>query len=172
VRSDRVATTMPMIEQLVRSIDPQQRVMRLRTMDEIVAETMSDSRFDAWLYGVFAALALMLTMIGVYGLVAFFVAQRTNEIGIRLALGASRGGVLAMVLKQGAGLIVAGLAVGLAGAVFVTRSFEKLLYGVKANDPRAFVAVALVLLIVGAIASLIPARRASKVDPMIALRYE
>ncbi|HTP31249.1 MAG TPA: FtsX-like permease family protein [Candidatus Acidoferrales bacterium] len=117
-------------------------------------------------------LALLLTAIGVYGLLAFAVASRTSEIGTRMALGASCANVLALVLKQGAGLIAAGLLLGLAGALAVTRSLSTLLFGVQATDPYTFAAVAVLLLAVGLAASYFPARRAMKVDPMTALRYE
>ena len=141
-------------------------------MDSVVAATTANSRFDAWLFGAFAALALLLTGIGVYGLLAFSVARRTNEIGTRMALGASRLEVLGMVLRQGLGLVGAGLLLGLAGAFAVTRSLTSLLFGVRPTDPLSFGLVAAVLIGVGLLASYIPARRATKVDPMVALRYE
>jgi putative ABC transport system permease protein len=152
--------------------DPRLRVQRMRTVDEIVAATTADSRFDAWLFGAFAALALVLTTVGVYGLLSFSVARRTAEIGTRMALGASRGDVLRMVLWQGVGLVAAGLVLGLAGAVVLTRSLQDLLFGVKATDPLSFACVAVLLLAVGLAASYFPARRATKVDPLVALRYE
>ncbi len=153
-------------------MDPNQRVDRVRTMDEILSSTTADSRFDAWLFGAFAALALALTAIGIYGLLSFMVARRTNEFGTRMALGASRGDVLRLVLKQGVTLTAVGLAFGLAGALVLGRSLSSLLFGVGATDPLSFAAVSVVLLSVGAIASYIPARRATKTDPMAALRYE
>lgn len=153
-------------------VDPRQRIERVRAMESILAGGTANSRFDAWLFGGFAALALLLTAIGVYGLLAFSVARRTNEIGTRMALGASRFEVLRMVLRQGLGLVCIGLALGLAGAFAVTRSLTTLLFNVTPTDPVSFAAVAAVLIGAGLLASYIPARRATKVDPLIALRYE
>ena len=130
------------LQQAIAEIEPRQKIERLRPMDAILARTTADSRFDAWLFGLFAALALVLTAIGVYGLLAFSVARRTNEIGTRMALGASRFEVLRMVLRQGLGLIAIGLALGLAGAFAVTRSLTTLLFGVRPTDPLSFAAVA------------------------------
>jgi putative ABC transport system permease protein len=160
------------LRRAVAEIDPSQRVLRLRTMDEIVASTTATPQFDAWLFGMFAGLALALAAIGVYGLLSFSVAQRRQEIGIRMALGASRADVSKLVLRQGIALTIIGLGLGLAGALFLGRWLSSLLYGVRFRDPFSFVAVSLVLLSVGLIASYIPARRAMKVDPMEALRYE
>jgi putative ABC transport system permease protein len=160
------------VRRAIAEVDAAQRVLNIRMMDEVVAATTARSRFDAWLFGFLAALAMLLTAIGLYGLLSFSVERRTNEIGTRMALGASRSNVLSMVLKQGAGLIVLGLALGLAGALAVTRALETLLFGVKATDPYVFGCVAVALLGVGMLASYLPARRATKVDPMVALRYE
>ena len=114
----------------------------------------------------------MLTAIGVYGLLSFSVARRTSEIGTRMALGASRANVLTLVLKQGVMLIAIGLVLGLAGAFAATRFLAALLFGVRATDPSSFLGVSALLLLVGLLASYLPARRATKVDPMVALRYE
>jgi putative ABC transport system permease protein len=160
------------LRRAVAEMDPHQRVDRVRTMDEILSSTTADSRFDAWLFGAFAAVALALTAIGIYGLLSFTVARRTNEFGTRMALGASRGDVLRLVLKQGVMLTAVGLAIGLAGALVLGRSLSSLLFGVGATDPASFAAVSVVLLGVGVLASYIPARRATKTDPMVALRYE
>ncbi|HJZ94965.1 MAG TPA: ABC transporter permease [Candidatus Solibacter sp.] len=160
------------IRRAIASIDPAQRIGNMRTMEEIVDATTARSRFDAWLFGFLAALAVLLTAIGLYGVLSFAVARRTNEIGTRMALGATRGDVMTMILRQGLALIGIGLAIGLAGAYAATRALTTLLFGVKPTDPYTFVAVAALLIAVGVAASYIPARRATKVDPMVALRYE
>jgi putative ABC transport system permease protein len=172
LRADLTPEIAGRVRLAIADFDPRLRVQRMRTMEEIVSSTTANSRFDAWLFGAFAALALLLTAIGVYGLLSFSVARRTAEIGTRMALGAGRGDVLRMVLRQGVGLVAVGLVVGLAGAVLVTRSLEGLLFGVKPTDPLSFAAVAVLLLAVGLAASYFPARRAMKVDPLVALRYE
>jgi putative ABC transport system permease protein len=172
VRGNLSPTFTQQLLRAVAELDPHQRVNRVRTMDDILASTTADSRFDAWLFGAFAALALLLTAIGIYGLVSFTVARRTGEFGTRMALGASRGDVLRLVLKQGIMLTAIGLLFGLAGALALGRSLSSLLFGVGAADPVSFAAVSAVLLAVGVLASYIPARRATKTDPMVALRYE
>jgi putative ABC transport system permease protein len=160
------------VRQVTAEIDPRHRVDRVRSMDEIVASTTADSRFNALLFGAFAGLALVLAAIGVYGLLAFSVARRTKELGTRMALGASRNAVLKLVLRQGMALVVIGLVFGLAGAIAVARSLKTLLFGVHANDPVSLIGVAALMLCVGFLASYLPARRATKVDPMVALRDE
>jgi putative ABC transport system permease protein len=172
VRADRFAGVADQIRQIVAQVDPRQRVARLRTMDEIVAANTTSPRFDAWLSGIFAGLALVLTAIGVYGLLSFQVARRTVEIGTRMALGASPWSILRLVLKQGTTLVAIGLVLGLGGALALTRSLSSLLFGVRPNDWASFVAVSIVLLLVGCMAGFLPARRATKIDPMVALRYE
>lgn len=172
VRGNLTAGFAGQLRQVVAEIDPRQKVDRLRTMDEIVSATTTDTRFDAWLFGIFAVLALVLTSVGVYGLLAFSVARRTNEIGTRMALGASSGQVLRLVLKEGFVLTAIGLAVGLAGALALTRMLSTLLFGVTVRDPVSFVGVSGLLIAVGLVASYLPARRATKVDPLVALRNE
>ena len=144
----------------------------VKTLEALIAETLGDRRVSMILLGVFAALALLLSSIGIYGVVAFAVSRRTNEIGIRVALGARRRDVLRLVLGQGARMALAGIAVGLAAALGLTRLMSSLLYGVDATDPATFAAVALVLAAVALVAAYVPARRALRVDPMIALRRE
>jgi putative ABC transport system permease protein len=156
----------------VAEVDPRLRVDRVRSMEDIVAASTATSRFDAWLFGILAGVALLLTAAGIYGLLAFSVARRTREIGLRMALGASRGRVIRQILQQGLGLIAMGLAVGLAGAAAVARLLASLLFHVRPADPFSYLAVALLLLAVGLLASYLPARRAARVDPMVALRQD
>jgi putative ABC transport system permease protein len=139
---------------------------------QIISSTTAGSRFDAWLFSCLAALALVLTAIGLYGLLSFLVARRASEIGTRMALGASRAAVLALVLKQGVAVTLVGLTLGLAGALVLTRSLATLPFGVKTTDPASFLGVSVSLLAVGLLASYLPARRATQVDPMVALRDE
>jgi putative ABC transport system permease protein len=153
-------------------VDSSQRVRRLRTMEDVVASTTAQSRFNASLFGIFAGVALAVAAIGVYGLLSFLVAQRRHEIGTRMALGACRADILRLFFKQGLLCTGLGLCVGVAGALLLTRWLSALLYGVQPNDPGSFAAVAAVLLLIGVAASYIPARRATKIDPMVALRNE
>lgn len=156
----------------VNSVDPDLPLAGVKTMDQIVSETLSFDRFGVVLYGSFAALALLLASIGIYGVMAFAVAQRRNEFGIRMALGAGGGQILRLVLREGASLALFGLCLGLGGAYLVGRAMQSNLYGVSALDVRAFGAVAVMLLAAALLACYFPARRASRVDPMVALRDE
>jgi putative ABC transport system permease protein len=141
-------------------------------MDRLMEGATSGESFTMTLLGAFAALALVLAAIGIYGVVSYMVEQRTNEIGIRMALGARQSSVLAMVTRHGLVLASIGILGGLAGAFGLTRFLAKLLYGVKPVDPVTFASVAVALLLVAAMASVIPALRATRVDPVIALRSE
>ena len=141
-------------------------------MEEYLAASVAAPRFSTTLLSIFAGVALVLTIVGLYGVMSYSVAQRTNEIGIRLALGAQTRDVLLMVVKHGSKLILIGLAIGLAAAFALTRWIASLLFGVTAKDPLTFAAVAVLLAIVALIACYVPALRATKVDPMEALRCE
>ena len=160
------------IREQVLAVDPNQPVYDVKTMDERVAVTLETRRFAVVLLGIFGALGLLLAAIGLYGVLAFTVSQRTREIGIHMALGARARDVLLMVIRQGMSLVLVGVVIGIAGAYAVTRTIRSLLFEVGTTDPLTFVAVLLLLLAVGFIACYVPARRATKVDPLVALRYE
>jgi putative ABC transport system permease protein len=160
------------VRQAIWSIDKDLPFTEVRTMDQRLSESFAGRRFHMILLGVFAALALILSLVGIYGVMSYSVAQRIHEIGIRIALGAERRHVLSLVLGHSVVLTLMGLGAGLAGAFGLTRFLGSLLYGVRATDPITFVFVTLVLSAVAIVAGYIPARRATKVDPLVALRYE
>jgi ABC-type antimicrobial peptide transport system permease subunit len=147
-------------------------VAHIRSMDDVVVESTARANFNMTLLTIFAAIALLLAAIGIYGLMAYSVQQRTQEIGIRMALGASSENVRKMVVVQGMILALIGVFIGAAGSLALTRSMASLLYGVKAWDPIVLVSAAVVLSLIALLATYIPARRASRVDPIISLRYE
>ena len=156
----------------MKSLDPLLPAANYRTMERLVANAVARPRFSAFIFGFFAATALLLALIGLYGVVAYAVSQRTREIGIRLALGAQARDIRALVLRQGLAPALAGLAAGLFGAFALTRFLTAQLYEISATDPSTFVAVAALIVVVALAACLLPARRATKVDPMVALRAE
>ena len=166
---DALALARP-LRDLVHELDPKLPVSQIRPLEDIASQSVSAPRFAAWLVAVFAGIALMLAAIGAYGTVSLFVAQRTQEIGIRLALGAERGSIVRLVLRQGLLLAALGIALGLTGAAGVSRLLRSWLYGVEALDPLTFAAVPGVLLLVTLAACLIPARRAARLDPIVTLR--
>jgi putative ABC transport system permease protein len=147
-------------------------IYQLSTMQQKISSTLERSHFDTFLLAIFAITALLLSSIGIYGVLSYMVAQRTRDIGIRMALGASQEQIVWDVLGFGVSLACVGLAVGLAAALAATRLLSSLLYGVRPTDAITFAAVSLILLVVALIASYLPARRAMRVDPMVALRYE
>lgn len=160
------------VHDAVREIDRSLPIYRVRTMEAVVAASLADQRFSATLLGVFAALALVLASLGVYGVISYSVAQRGRELGLRMALGARRDGVLRLVVRQGMGLVLVGVGVGLAGAFLASRLLRSLLYEVGSGDLATYVAVPVVLTLVGLVATLIPALRATRVDPVVALKTE
>jgi predicted permease len=169
------AAVVPAIKTAVYGADSDQPVYDIRTMQNIVSESMSSQRFPMMLLGVFAALALLLASVGMYGVISCAVAQRTHEIGIRIALGAEKKDVFRLIVGRGLRLALTGVAVGAITALILTRvlaSFAHLLYGVRANDPITFALVSVTLVMVALLACYVPARRATKVDPIIALRHE
>jgi predicted permease len=156
----------------IAAMDPDIPLFGVKTMPEYLSASVAAPRFSTTLLTIFAAVALVLTVVGLYGVMSYSVAQRTNEIGIRLALGAQSRDVLLMIVKQGGTLILLGLVIGLVGAFALTRLIASLLFGVTAKDPITFGAVTVLLAIVALLACYIPALRATKVDPIEALRYE
>src|SRR5262245_9695693 len=156
----------------VREVDRDQPIANIRSMDQILSTMTGDARFRTLLLGVFAAVALLLSAIGIYGVIAYSVAQRTREIGIRIALGAQGRNVLGLVIGQGMKLALIGVGVGIAGAWAMTRVLSNLLFNVSATDPLTFIGVSALLALVALLACYVPARRAMKVDPMVALRVE
>ncbi|HEX8144508.1 MAG TPA: ABC transporter permease [Pyrinomonadaceae bacterium] len=166
------ATITSMVKARIWTIDSQIPVTKVRTMTEVMATSVAAQRFTMMLLGVFAAIALALAAVGIYGLMSYSITERTHEIGIRMALGAQGRDVLRMVVGQGLKLILIGVAAGLLGAFALTRIMSSLLFGVSAVDPLTFAAVSALLTLIGLLACYIPARRATKVDPMVALRYE
>ncbi|HEX8458967.1 MAG TPA: ABC transporter permease [Pyrinomonadaceae bacterium] len=162
----------PAVRKTVWEVDKDQPVSKIRTMEEIVSESVARQRFSMMLLGLFAALALVLAAVGIYGVMSYSVAQRTREFGIRMALGARRGDVLRLAVGHGLKLVLIGIAIGLGAAFLLTRVMSSLLYGVSATDPLTFISISLILISVALLASLIPALRATKIDPIDALRYE
>jgi putative ABC transport system permease protein len=165
-------TLVPAIRSIVHESGPNLPLSSLQTMDDAISTSLTSQRFATTLLVIFGSMALLIATVGVYGVVSYSVAQRTHEIGIRVALGASRGSVLGMILGQGLRLAFVGIAAGLVASFWVTRLLRDLLYGIKPTDPVTFVGVALALIAVALAACWIPARRATRVDPIIALRYE
>jgi predicted permease len=170
-----LATVLPAIKSAVSDVGADQPVYNVLTMQQIVSDSMSSQRFPMILLGAFAGLALLLVTVGVYGVISYSVAQRIHEIGIRMALGAEKANIFRMMIGQGLRLALVGLSIGVVAALILTRvlsSFSELLYGLSENDPATFVAVSLVLIAVAILACYVPAYRATKVDPMVALKYE
>jgi putative ABC transport system permease protein len=156
----------------VAEVDKTVPVADIETMDRIITESVMQPRFNMVLLGLFSAIALMLSAAGIYGVTSYTVTQRTHELGIRLALGAQLGDVLRLILKQGLAVILIGVAIGLAAAFVLTRLLRTLVFGISTNDPVTFIGITLLLSLVALIACYVPARRATKVDPLVALRYE
>jgi predicted permease len=165
------SSLIPAMRQTVRSLDPQLPV-DFRTLDQIFSSSLDQRRFSLVIFGVFGAVALLLAAMGIYGVTTYAVAQRTQEIGIRMALGARMIDVLKMILRSAMTLALIGAAIGLAGALALTRLMSALLFGVTPTDLPTFAVVAVGLIAVALIACYLPARRATKVDPLVALRYE
>ncbi|MGO8818278.1 MAG: ABC transporter permease [Terriglobia bacterium] len=160
------------LRQTLSHLNSEQVMYDTRTMDEVISDSLAARRFSMELLGVFAALALVMSCVGIYGVISYIAGQRTHEIGIRMALGAERGDVLRMVVGEGAKMALVGVAIGLVAAFGLTRLLASMLFGVSAHDPLSFTGVAVLLLLVALAACYLPARRAMKVNPLTALRYE
>jgi putative ABC transport system permease protein len=160
------------VRQAVWEVDKDQPVSSVATMEEVLSDSIARQRFSMLLLAIFAGVALVLAAVGIYGVMSCSVAQRTHEIGIRMALGAQTGAVLKLAVGYGLKLVIPGLVIGLVIAFALTRVMTSLLFGVTPTDPATFTLISLILLVVALVASYIPARRATKVDPIIALRYQ
>jgi putative ABC transport system permease protein len=160
------------VKQQIWKIDSQLPVSKVKTMNEVAAASFAARRFNMLLLAIFAGLALVLAAVGIYGVMSYTVTQRTQEIGIRMALGARAGDVLSLIIKNGMVLTLLGVVLGLAGAFGLTRLLTTLLFGVKPTDTVTFITVSIVLIFVALLACYLPARRATRVDPLVALRYE
>jgi putative ABC transport system permease protein len=165
-------TLRPAVQREFQAVDGLMTISKVRTMEQVMAEEVSRQSFNMLLLSIFAGIALVLAAIGIYGLMSYSVQQQTQEVGIRMALGAGRSEVLKLIVKQGMMPACLGVIVGLGIAFAATRLLSSLLFGVKAADPASFTAVAVVLTAVALLATYIPARRAMRVDPVIALRQE
>jgi predicted permease len=173
VRADTDAVAVSnAVRNAVWSVDRNLPVSHIQTLEHAIGNSTWQPRFNLLLIGIFACVAMTLAVVGIYGVMAYEIAQRTHEIGIRMALGAGRGGILRMVLGQSLRVVLVGMAAGIAAALALARLMESLLYGVQPLDPITFTTVPIVVLAVAALASLIPARRATTVDPVVALRWE
>jgi putative ABC transport system permease protein len=160
------------VQREIQAIDKEQPVYNVRTMERVVSESLAPQRVTMGMLGVFALIALVMASVGIYAVMSYAVTQRTHEIGIRMALGAQPGDILKMVVRQGMWLALIGVGLGLVASYWLMQAMTRILYSVSATDPLTFTAISLLLMLVAFTANYIPARRATKVDPMVALRYE
>jgi predicted permease len=164
--------TVVAIRTMLEKMNSQQAIFGVLTLESIVSDSVASQRFTMILLGIFAALAVLLASIGIYGVISYVVGQRTHEIGLRVTLGAQRGDILRLVLGQGAAMALLGVLIGTAASLGLTRLLAKMLFGVSAHDPLTFIGVAILLTVVALAASYIPAQRAMRADPVLALRHE
>jgi ABC-type antimicrobial peptide transport system permease subunit len=160
------------LRRVLRELDPDAPAYMVQTFEQVVSRSLWRQRMPGQVLGVFAVMAMVLAAVGIYGVISYAVAQRTRELGVRMALGASRGAVALLVLRQGVRLALLGVAIGLGGALLLTRLLERLLHDIPATDTFTFVIVPVVLTAVALVASLVPARRATRVDPVVAMKAE
>jgi predicted permease len=170
--SENPAVMIPALRQVVWSVDKSAPITEVQTMDQIVSDSVAEPRFQTLLLGSFGALGLILAMVGIYGVISYGVTQRTREIGVRMALGAQPRHVLRMVVREGMALAGAGIIAGIGGALALTHYLRSVLFEIKSTDPATFTAVAVALLLIALAACYIPARKAMRVDPTVALRHE
>jgi putative ABC transport system permease protein len=170
--SGNPAAMMPLLRQRIAEIDPLQPTYDVKTLDQALSDSIAPRRFNLFLFGAFAASALLLSLVGIYGVIAYSVAERTREIGLRMALGARRAQVAGMVVREALAIAMVGILAGLAAAWGLSHLMASLLYDVKANDPAVFVAVAILLGVTALAACIAPALRAASIDPTVSLRYE
>jgi putative ABC transport system permease protein len=162
----------PAVREVLRELDPDVPAFQVQTLEQAVSRSLWRQRLQGEVLGTFAALALLLAAVGIYGVISYAVAQRTRELGVRMALGATRGQLLGLVLGQGLRLAVAGVAIGIVAALALSRVVASLLYGVSATDLATFAGVPVALALIAMLATLVPARRATRVDPVVAMRTE
>jgi putative ABC transport system permease protein len=173
VRTNAGAEAMvPSLRAAVLTIDKNIAIFNVKTAEKLVSDSIAQPRFNMVLLGIFAGLALILASVGIYGVMSYFVTQRTQELGVRIALGAQRRDIFSLVLKQGIILALIGVGIGLAGAIGLSKALASVLYGVSATDPVTFISVAVIMVAVALLACFFPARKATKVDPLTAMRYE
>jgi len=165
-------TLLPAVKEKIREVNKEQAFSSVATIDQLVARSLNQRRFNLLVLASFAVLALILAGVGLYGLISFMTAQRKYEVGIRMALGADRRDVLNLIIRQGMALTLIGVVIGLLASFAFTRLMQRLLFGIRPTDPVTFAVITFVLSAVPFLACYIPARRATKVDPMVALRHE
>jgi ABC-type antimicrobial peptide transport system permease subunit len=170
--SQESMSAVPALRSAIRQLNADQAIGNTRTMDQQLAESLAPQRAPMWLFGVFSGIALFLAAIGIYGVLSYFVLQRSQEIGVRMALGAQRANVLQLILGQGLRLIAIGVSLGLIVAFVAARALTSLLFGVKPTDAPTFLVVSLLLALLGLLACAVPAFRATRVDPLVVLRNE